>query len=679
MKFNRKCVNIMCRVIGLFFVVPLLTSCDGESAYSRLLTQEYPALYEQVYERNSDSLLTFTEHPDEFIRAQAWRALISTPVEDMDDFITKVQYSNTEEGWMALSAKELDDAQLQRLHNLWKERTSLRKGISRVLGQQGNQASLDVLIQNFDEIIDRNHEFESALAIGRLMIDHEISSGTKRSILRYAAVIEEPELYRAYFYGLYRSNAAVEDEEILKAIWDGYVWVESPQIQQYILRIAFNSDPEGTLEKLPMTDISAMNVQLAIELAQQLGKVNWNDKSEEIFNKLLDHKNPVVNEVTLSQIENHPEKNTEFDDVIIEKIVDNEEKEASSRLAGILAMEDPASYTELANELASGNDYLLTKELNILQRAQEPEEFITTLSDYMASEDRMEVLFAAQALSDFWTELSASEKTNTLEKRVIELVFRLLDQQDRSITYVTVPFMNESGLIENDDFPRMEQYLADYKLPEDIEVYQVFGQFLKDRFELRSVELVDSLAEYGNVALNNTLKDQGWELPDVEGSPKTFRKPDWKRLGELGPNPVWVLETDKGNIEIEVNVLSAPATISGIDSLTQAGAYNDVAFHRVVPNFVIQGGDIETGDGFGGPDYVVPTEASTKHYYRGTVGIASAGTDTEGSQYFVMHDWAPHLNGQYTVIGEVTSGMDVVDKIVVGDKVRQAYWIPTEE
>ena len=160
----------------------------------------------------------------------------------------------------------------------------------------------------------------------------------------------------------------------------------------------------------------------------------------------------------------------------------------------------------------------------------------------------------------------------------------------------------------------------------------------------------------------------------VEGSPTKFRKPDWKRLAELGENPTFVLQTSKGNIKIKMDVLAAPATISGMDSLAFAGDYNDVAFHRVAQNFVIQGGDVETGDGFGGPDYVVPTEASAKQYERGVVGIASAGTDTEGSQYFVMHQWSPHLNGRYTIIGEVIEGLDVVDKIIVGDKVKYAYW-----
>ena len=116
-------------------------------------------------------------------------------------------------------------------------------------------------------------------------------------------------------------------------------------------------------------------------------------------------------------------------------------------------------------------------------------------------------------------------------------------------------------------------------------------------------------------------------------APVTFREPDWDRLADLGPNPVWVLETKKGNVEITVDVLTAPATISGMDSLITNGHYNGVAFHRVVPNFVIQGGDVETGLGFGGPDYTVPTEAS-----------------------------------------EVTDGMSVVDRITQGDIVQRSYW-----
>ncbi len=680
MKFNNKCVKGMCKVFWVFVLFTIMVSCQQkESAYSILLNQEYPELYEQVFERNADSILTFTSHSDPFIREQAWRSLIQTPVADINDFITKVQYADTEEAWMALSTKELSEDQLNRLHDLWEQRTTFRKGISRVLGQQGNQASLDLLVRNFDSIIDQNHEFESALAISRLMMDYEISENTLHSILKYAAVLNEPDLYRAYFYGFYRGNQMVKDQDILKAIWDGYNWVENPQIKQYILRIAFRSDPAGTLEKLPVSDISSMNVQLAVELAMQVGKMEWNEKIGEIFTQLMEHKNPVVNEVALTNIESNSDKPSDFEDRIKELIIENDEKESSVRLSGIRSLTDASEYLALTDKLAEEDVYLLQKKLDIYRKALETDEYMSLLTGYAESENRMEVLFAAQALSQFWNGLPESEVNTERKEKVRSLVFDFLDQQDRSITYVTIPFMNTSELFGEGDFEKVKEYLSDYELPGDVEVFQVFGQFLKDTFEDEAQELINSLAAEGNIALNNTFKDQGWDIPESGDVSKSFRKPDWNRLVKLGPDPVWVLETGKGIIEIQMDVLSAPATISGMDSLTVSGAYNDVAFHRVVPNFVIQGGDIETGDGFGGPDFVVPTEASSLQYERGRVGIASAGTDTEGSQYFVMHDWAPHLNGRYTIIGEVISGMDVVDKIMVGDKVNKASWRVPEE
>jgi cyclophilin family peptidyl-prolyl cis-trans isomerase len=650
-------------------------SCEKQTAYSRLLTEEYPALYKQVYERNADSLLDFTDHTDEFIRAQAWRSLINTQIEDLDTFITKVQYANTEEAWMALSHKELGEGQLKRLHTLWEERSILRKGISRVLGKQGNQESLNVLVQNFNEIVDAEHEFESALAISRLMMNFEAGEQTKRSILRYAAVTEDPSLYRAYFYGFYRGNIIVEDQQILDAIWDGYIWVENPEIRQYILRIAFNAASEETLQRLPVTDIATMDVQLAVELANQIQKVEWSNKLEDVVSRLLEHQNPVVNETVLSQINNHPAKNADFDSTIIRLIVENQEKEASVRLSGIYALEVSEPFLSLAKDLAERNKYLVKKNLRILLEVIEPSEYITIIESYAETGSRLEMVFAAETLSDLWGNLSTSQKNNSLKSELRELIFTYLDQGDRSITYSLVPFINDSGLLVADDYQRIEEYLSVYTLPDDLEVYQAFGALLKDKFEANAIKLIDSLAGYGNAALNNTLIDQGWDIQQPENISKSFRTPDWKRLGELGPNPFWILETEKGTINIEINALSAPATISGIDSLTETGAYDDVAFHRVVPNFVVQGGDVETGDGFGGPDYVVPTEASSKQYETGQVGIASAGIDTEGSQYFIMLDWAPHLNGRYTIIGEVHAGMDVIEQIMVGDKVKKVYWI----
>ncbi|MDR9417913.1 peptidylprolyl isomerase [Gracilimonas sp.] len=680
MKFNRKCVKNMC-VVFLIGMLGVVVSCDRQTAYSKLLTEEYPDLYSYVFERNADSLLTYTDHPDSYIRDQAWRALISTPVEaeKMDDFITKVQYSKTEMAWTALSTKSLSSDQVSRLQNLWETRESMRSGISLVLGLQGNENSLNYLVGNFENFIDTEFEYETALAISRLMMRHDLLESTKKILLKYAAVIDDPDLFRAYFYGFYRMNEGFEDEEMRDIMLDTYELASSAEIKQYAARILFNTDAEWFFSELILDGISGMNVQLAVELAQHSSQLSWSEKLADFYSHLLEHGNPVVNEVALTQLANRTDKPVSFDEMIASTVVNNNEKEASVRLSGIQAISDPATYLSLVDELAETNEYLLTKKLQVNSEVLTRSEYLELLEDHFNSESLIEISLATQGLSGWWQGLSDSEKDASTRAAVKELVINLLEKENRTITFNILNFMNNSGLVEEGDFELMTEIAENYSLPRDIEVFQALGSLLNEHFEEEGRSLITELAREGNTALNNSFQQQGWDLPDVEPQEKTFRQPNWSELAALNFEPTWVLETEKGDIKIVIDVLAAPATISGIDSLTRAGAYDKVAIHRVVPNFVIQGGDVETGLGLGGPDYVVPTEASEKKYKRGTVGIASAGTDTEGSQYFVMHQWKPHLNAGYTVIGEVIEGMDVVDRIVVGDKVTKAYWNINEE
>ena len=130
------------------------------------------------------------------------------------------------------------------------------------------------------------------------------------------------------------------------------------------------------------------------------------------------------------------------------------------------------------------------------------------------------------------------------------------------------------------------------------------------------------------------------------------------------------IETNKGEILIELLPDVAPATVSNFIYLTEKGYYNNLLFHRVLPDFVIQSGD-PRGDGLGGPGYAIPCEYDEKPFERGTIGIATAGKDTGGSQFFICHSEQPHLNRRYTVFGKVLNGMDVVDKIEIDDKIIQ--------
>jgi peptidyl-prolyl cis-trans isomerase B (cyclophilin B) len=128
------------------------------------------------------------------------------------------------------------------------------------------------------------------------------------------------------------------------------------------------------------------------------------------------------------------------------------------------------------------------------------------------------------------------------------------------------------------------------------------------------------------------------------------------------------IKTAKGGVDIELWPGESPLTVSHFIQLVNQGFYKNIIFHRVVSDFVIQGGD-PTGTGWGGPGYSIPCEYNDKPFIRGSIGKATAGKDTGGSQFFICHSEQPHLNRGYTNFGLVKKGMDVVDKITKDDKI----------
>ena len=123
------------------------------------------------------------------------------------------------------------------------------------------------------------------------------------------------------------------------------------------------------------------------------------------------------------------------------------------------------------------------------------------------------------------------------------------------------------------------------------------------------------------------------------------------------------LHTSEGAIELELYPDAAPKTVENFEKLARDGFYEGVIFHRVIPDFMIQGGD-PTGTGMGGPGYEFEDEINEHRIERGAVAMANAGPNTNGSQFFIVTAEAtPWLDGKHTVFGRVTSGMDVVDQI----------------
>lgn len=191
-----------------------------------------------------------------------------------------------------------------------------------------------------------------------------------------------------------------------------------------------------------------------------------------------------------------------------------------------------------------------------------------------------------------------------------------------------------------DSLQVLDQTLAKLEMPKEIETYNELKktiEYLKDRVE----------------------------TPPV--TPQFNHPIDWSLVKEIGERPRARIRTNKGTIVLELFTDIAPGTVTNFVKLARDGYFDGKVFHRVVPNFVIQGG-CPRGDGYGSLDYTIRSELPYLHYDReGFVGMASAGNHTEGVQFFITHSPTPHLDGNYTIFAKVEEGMDIVHQILVGD------------
>lgn len=172
-------------------------------------------------------------------------------------------------------------------------------------------------------------------------------------------------------------------------------------------------------------------------------------------------------------------------------------------------------------------------------------------------------------------------------------------------------------------------------------------------------------------AFGAALARQRWgEVFPVETGRTVEDYRDVVRRYVMGPPAGVTIETERGSIRLQLYGYEAPLTVENFLRLVDRRFFDNGRWHRVVPNFVIQDGD-PRGDGSGGPGTVLRDEISRRRYERATVGMALSGPDTGGSQFFITHSPQPHLDGAYTVFGQVVSGWEVVDRIVQGDRIRR--------
>ena len=645
--------NSRFRTLLIIFIQILLSShlfgCSAEEKpleKSEVILNYYPDIAEAISDRDFSALLEFTEHSNPSVASLAWRALAKTDTEDLDLFVNRAVELDNSETWFALSFHPISEDQLNKISEAYISKGIESDGVCEVFRRHGQRHHLELLLDDSERLFQSEG---CALAAGTILTRVEIPDDTTLSLYTLAFDAQSEAVRRNIIYGFYRAAAggpphteALSNE--ISRVWSAFGIDRDPIVDKYMVRILGQRTLPILYNRLGEWRIN-QDVQLSIEMARALAHSSLASLQDEILEYLLFHENKLVREQTLESLGMHEH----LDPELLQSIEDKITRPTRSHILFVQSLSllhnknvNINPYKRKLEFTAVQNPYLLDRVFPLLRELQSDDEYYERLVSGIEY-GGITGMHSMRALGNYWRE-SGDAFRNAQIRRLINSE---LDRGERSVVAGMQQILMDDDLILDDEYNWM------------LSAYQRFAE----RGERDNYRMVEQILE-------GRFPDRFEKLEQIGNEP--FRTPDWQRLYDMGTRPHWVLETSRGTIEVRLDPHTAPFTVSSIDSLTRAGAYDGVTFHRVVKNFVIQSGDFDRRDGFGGPDYRLPTEPSYSTFERGAAGIASSGTDTEGSQFFFMHQWAPHLDGHYTRFGEVVRGMEVVDKIQVGDTVEKA-------
>jgi cyclophilin family peptidyl-prolyl cis-trans isomerase len=628
----------------------LISSCNTEFhpvRQSQSFTQGYPELESAIINREYDELVTWIDHDDKNTAGLARRAITKSEPENLEAFIQLGIDRDDPETWHMVSLRPLEEAQVSGLLDKFKNGDIRSDAVCQVFRQLGMLEVAEELSQ-MDEIM--RNSTHCSMAIGVILSRQKVNELTVRDILNIALTASDRHIRKHLLYGLYRSplnrpepGSLLQEElaEFYRLTGMRY----NPEEDEMLVRIIGKNVLGMVMMKYPDVELRE-HVQLSVELAANLVHFAGNDIPFGIVRRLLKHHNPHVTVqalISLTNISPLPHRIVNYVEREILQRTRNHEIFAASLHLLIENGTDIKKYKNRIDFALSENPYLAGRFFPLYRQILSHQEFMDFIRENV-NMGGIRGYHAFQSLIPVFVD--HYEEAGFIEE-IRKMVLEQLERGDRSVVHALERFLQNEFIISGDDF----------KL-----IYDYFLGFLENGEYENAGVLVDVLRFHAPDEFEGSF-----ELPRIE-----MREPDWGRLYELGTTPYWILETNRGRIDIRLDPLTAPFTVSSIDSLTRAGKYDGVPFHRVIANFVIQGGDFDRMDGFGGPGYRLPTEPSFETFNRGSVGVASTGTDTEGSQFFITLNPTPHLDGFYTRLGEVVRGLDVADRIQIGDRVVQA-------
>lgn len=635
--------SILLYLLFILFLVPESVSAQISNEHDGIEDQ----LNRAVIERDFDTLWTLRDHLDNGISYRASMALIHSEPVHSDWLFHKVIQSKSVRDWIVLSHSNLSADHLIELQKLTSEQIIPQEYACEVFYRQGDADTFQFLVTEIDE---KSPGDRCALAIGGLLARVKVTNTDIHKILDIYNQSSDLQVRRNLLYGFFRSdlNRPAYSSDVHIRMADLFIDHTSANpislIDQYFVRALGPKGVRIATEGRSADGLSE-HIQFAVELARGMALASDLEALTSFTERFIQHPNKHVRIQVLESL-----RNSELASVkllpLLEKSLNLKPTNPEILLSYIDLLvhlgEDISGQTETLDRISRENPYLINRIYVLMGEILDQTELTDILIDHLSGEG-IRSYRAAEALGALIDDETVGvEYQNKIKLALIKQILN----KNRSVLSSSVQVLSKAGLDDDEVFNLINLYNQGNKNAEigfAAELYMLLSEISPENHgHLTKLEL------------------------------KPFREPDMIRLVGLGTSPTWILETNKGEIRIRLYPLQAPFTVSSVDDLTRSGFYDDVAIHRVVRNFVIQGGDFDRRDGFGGPAYRIPTEPSIETFTRGKVGIASSGQDTEGSQFFITHTWTPHLDGLYTIFGEVVEGMEVVDRIQIGDRVISA-------
>lgn len=592
------------------------------------------------------TLVALADDPDPSVRKEVYFALGQMPAQGAPPDIAPPQ-----EALISHFMVETDNAMKARILQALGKVGGERSRATLLVGMQGPEAAM---------------RGEAVLAVGIQIYRKLATSPTGELLMQMTALLSDtdPEVRWKTAYALMRSGVAVADRDAPRAALQDLLGDADVTVRMMAARALGELGDGASLIRL-VASMSDVDWRVRVNCLRAAAKLKG-DAALAMVRQGLDDTHPLVKQQAVEALGTLGDPRGKE---LLSPILNDESLPASLRASAVLAygqLEGENAFSTLMAYVGGDSVWVRIAAVTALGRLQSEEALQQLL--YLADSETDPRVMAALA------DAIGSRSTDKTQQAILNLMAR----GDAAVVTVTAKLVGSYKIQQGIPYLvtafRRQVPVRDWEPREAI--VRTFGELGLRDDRARDI-LNEAMADPdGRVAVAAAEAYRKLFFQEATPAPRP-KRPLTNAYFESNRYKRAIIETEKGSVVIALYPEEAPLTVENFVKLARQGFFNGLSFHRVVPNFVAQSG-CPRGDGWGGPGYTIRCEVNPLPYQRGSVGMALSGKDTGGSQFFITHSPEPHLDGTYTVFGQVIEGMEIVDQLKRDDLIRNVR-VPGDE